>query len=145
VRRLADLLLLTGTNMTRRQDRRNCAILAVIVGLFLLSEIFGAWKSFWLYQDGRQLTATIISEGLKPGIFDYEYVLGGVQYTGSGQRGRGLPEQTHVGGQALVFVSSSHPSLSSAQVQRFSPMYYSVMLILLLWAEYSLLKTALGK
>ena len=130
---------------TPKQDRANCAILAIIVGVFILAELLGVWKNFWLYQDARQLTATIITGGSKPGTFEYEYTVNGVRYLGSGQRGRGLPDQAHVGGQVLVFVSSSHASLSSAEMPNFPVWRYSIILILLLWAELSLLKTAIGK
>ena len=130
---------------TRKQDRANCAILAVIVGVFILAELLSVWKNFWLYQDARQLTATIITEGSKPGTFEYEYTVDGVRYLGSGQEGRGLPDQAHIGEQVLVFVSSSHSSLSSAEVPNFPVWRYSVILILLLWAELSLLKNTVGE
>jgi hypothetical protein len=132
-----------GSMSTRNGDRANCAVLAVIVGVFLLGAVLGAWKDIWLYQDGRQLTATIIGKGLKPGSFEYEYTINGVRYSGFGQAGSDLPDQTHVGGQAPVFVSSSHPSISSPGRPHPPGWLYWAILVLLVWAEFSLLRTAI--
>jgi hypothetical protein len=128
---------------TWKQDRANCAVLAVIVGVLLLGAVIDSWQDVWLYQDGRQVTATIIGKGSKPGSFEYRYNINGVQYSGFGQAGRGLPEQAYVGGQALVFVSSSHPSSSSPERPHLPGWPYWIILILLVWAEFSLLKTAI--
>src|SRR5436305_14710657 len=62
---------------TGNGERAKASTLAVIVGVFLLGAVLGAWKDIWLWQDGRQATATIIGKGSKPGSFEYGYTING--------------------------------------------------------------------
>jgi hypothetical protein len=115
----------------------------VIFALFIALTIFAwgreCWKDFWLYLDGRQIPAILIVQGngMKPGTFVYEYTVKGVQYNGDCRPGG----NAQLGQQTLVFVSRSHPWLSSAQLPSYSPRYAMVVMALLLWLEFYIIKT----
>jgi hypothetical protein len=120
-------------------------LIALVLGGMICSSFYGYWKDFWLSLDGKQITATIIVEGLKPGSLDYEYVVNSVQYIGSGHRGVDLDNNAHVGGPTLVFVSSSHPSLSSPQLRAFSPWGASAIMALYFSIEVFVVKALVKK
>jgi hypothetical protein len=117
--------------------------LALFVAAMICSCLHDNWKEFWLAVDGKQIMARITNPGLKPGSYDYEYAVNGIQYTGNGHEGVDLDENTHINGQAFVFVSSSHPWLSSPKIPSFSLWMALGEMTVLFCIEFFILKAAL--
>jgi hypothetical protein len=118
-------------------------LLALVVAGMMISGVYGYWRDFWLNQDAKQTGATITVGGLKPGAYDYSYVVNGIQYVGHGQRGITLGEDSHVGGETLVYFSSSHPWLSSPQIPGFSMGKALAIIALYLVSEFYIIRTAI--
>ena len=110
-----------------------------VVALLFAGLIFGAfstyWADFWIYQDGRQITATISAER-SHGVWEYDYVANGVDYVGAGLRGKNLKQDAHIGEQVLVWVSASRPQYSSPEMLPFSPWRISIVVAVLFVAEF---------
>jgi hypothetical protein len=128
-----------GRRRTWDHGRLTMLALALLVGGMIVSAIYDYWAAFWIFQDPKQTSATVIAEGAH-GVCDYQYAVNGIQYAGSGQRGRTLPREAHVGTQAPVYFSASHPWLSSPETPAPSPWQAPAIIALLLGAEFFLLK-----
>jgi hypothetical protein len=90
-------------------------VLAAILGHFLIGQVRGAWRNYWLMTDGQYGMATIT----KPywgghDLYDYRYVVGGREYTAISYRDWQAPRYSNVqpGGVAVMYFSASHPWLS---------------------------------
>jgi hypothetical protein len=120
-------------------NRISKSIIALWVAVVIFGFGYERWKDLWLSLDGKETPATLIFQGhgLKPGAFEYQYTIHGVQYNGGCRPG----ENARVGDQILVFVSASHPSFSSFKVPNFSLWAALIPVALLLWLEFYLLKT----
>jgi hypothetical protein len=93
------------------------------------------WRThYWLVVDGKQGTAVVTRER-SHGVVDYRYSISGRDYTGRSQRNweekkyRNAP----VGGESVVFFSSSRPWLSSLETPCFPirgwPFTFIVLLV----------------
>jgi len=94
----------------------------------------GVWTDHWLNKDAR-MTLALITQVHPKRVFDYRYTVNGKEYTGTSIRAW-EDERVHelrVGEKATVFVSTSHPWLSSLEA---SPVMWAgfpfVVLFLLL-------------
>ncbi|MDB6064413.1 MAG: hypothetical protein JWR26_621 [Pedosphaera sp.] len=123
----------------KNQGGAAMVVLALLVGGMIFSACRDYWKDFWISLDARKTVATIITER-SHGVYDYQYLVNGVQYIGQGQRGRTLDSDAHVGGQALVYLSSSHPWLSAPQLPVFSPWNPLVIIAVLIAVEFYIVK-----
>lgn len=113
------------------------AIIALWVAGVIIRWSYDGWEELWLTADGKQIPATLIVHGLKPGAFVYDYTITGVHYNGGCTPG----DNARLGDQILVFVSASHPSFSSFKIPNFSLWTTLIPIALLLWLEFYLLKT----
>jgi hypothetical protein len=114
-------------------------VLAILIGGMIFSAFRGYWEDFWISRDGKPATATIIAKK-SHGVYDYQFMVGGIQYVGHGQRGRNLDREAHIGGQTPVYLSSSHPWLSSPQMPTFSLWNPLVVIALLFSIEFFVVK-----
>jgi hypothetical protein len=125
---------------SRYQGRAATVLIALLAGAMIFSALSNYWADFWIYQDGRQLPATISAER-EHGVFEYDYIVNEVLYIGSGQEGRNLSRDAHVGQKVLVWVSASHPRLSSPEMPRFSLWSTLAMFTVLFAVEFFALRT----
>jgi hypothetical protein len=99
--------------MGSRVARFGGALVAVVLGYFLLGQAHEAWRNYWLRTDARWSTAVVIKEG-EHGTVKYRYRVGKEQYTGWSFRNWRDPKYSNVqvGGESSVCYSESRPWLS---------------------------------
>jgi hypothetical protein len=122
------------------QGRAATWAIALLAGAMIYAAFSNSWADFWIYQDGRQLPATISAERMH-GVFEYDYSVNEVLYVGSGVEGGNLSRDAHVGQKVLVWVSTSHPRLSSPEIRFFSLWGALATLTVLFAIEFFALRT----
>ncbi len=91
----------------------------VILGNQVRFYVRGVWTDHWLNKDATT-TYALITQVHPKRVFDYRYTVNGKEYTGTSKRDW-EDEKVHelrVGEKTTVFVSASHPWLSSLQTLR---------------------------
>jgi len=127
----------------KRQGLTTLVVLALFVAGMLASGIHTYWRDFWLTVDGKETVATLIVPGSKPGAYVYSYTVNSIRYNGEGNAGVTLDQNAHVGAQIFIFVSSSHPWLSSGQIPNFSIWQALICIALFLVIEFYIIRTAI--
>jgi len=126
--------------MTNRQPRllsprTQGAIIAVILGYFLLTQFEAARESYWLLKDGRQGMA-VITRDLWTGHrgVAYRYQVNQRQYTGKGRRNSTDPRYINAlpGSESVVYYSASHPWISALDFPRTMVEGLPVILIVMM-------------
>ena len=125
---------------SKYQGRPATWLIAILAGAMIYATFSNRWADYWIYQDGRQLPATISAER-EHGVFEYDYIVNEVRYVGSGQEGRNLRRDAHVGQKVLVWVSTSHPRLSAPEMPVFSLWSALATLAVLFAIEFFSLRT----
>ena len=99
----------------------------------------GVWTDHWLNQDATT-TLALITRAHPKRVFDYRYTVNGKEYTGTSIRAW-EDEKVHelrVGEKATVFVSASHPWLSSLQASRVMWAGFPFLVLILLFELFFL-------
>jgi len=123
------------------QSKTGMVALALFVGVIIVSSLYQYRKDFWIAYDWKQVLAIIIVNGSHQNDFVYEYEVNGIQYNGDGQkRVDSLGSNIHIGSHALVFVSTSHPWLSSPSLKIIPPWEPLVAMLILFSIEFYILK-----
>ena len=120
-------------------DDQNLVFFALILGFLIYSSFSGYWMDFWVAEDSKQTTASIVTKK-KHGVYGYQYQVAGNQYSGQGQGGINPDRDAHVGGEWLVYYSQSHPWFSSTRMPTFSPWRAAVIMGLQLYVEFRIVK-----
>jgi len=134
-----------GSVSKRNQVRIVMLIPAFILGGFIFSFVHTGWINFWLAKDPGQTQARIINE-LSHGVVAYKYTVNNTEYSGQSQRSRDKNEAAHVGEEAPVIFSISHPWLSSLQQPVFpvGGIWGILMLVITLLIESMLIATIIN-
>ena len=102
--------------MTNIQQQRLTAIfVALFLGQFLYLRAHESWINYWLLTDSKQGTATVTNESWSGhDRVGYTYMVGRQEFAGKDGRPRHTQKDNglHVGEQAVVYYSESHPWLS---------------------------------
>jgi hypothetical protein len=92
------------------------SIAVLFFGWFLVGEARSMWTSYWLLRDRQQGSAVVTKEH-GHNVVDYSYRVNGKAYRGTDRRRYLTQEHRYVnifvGGEAVVYFSSSHPWLSA--------------------------------
>ena len=125
--------------IARNQGRGAMLALALLFAGMIFGICRNCWHDFWISLDAAQTKATIITER-SHGVYDYQYLVNGIQYVGHGQRGGNLDRNAHLGGQTFVYFSSSHPWLSSLEMPTALPWIPLASIALFLYLEFFAVK-----
>ena len=110
-------------------------LVAIALGYFILSMAWQWRADFWLLEDSQPGVAVLTNKYWSGhGIFEYEYVVDQKHYTGRSRRNSEDEKYRNagVGGKTVVYISASHPWLSSLNKPRSVGAGWPVVLIALL-------------
>ena len=88
----------------------------VFLSLFLFGQARTVWRKYWLLRDGQQSTA-LVTWKYGHELVDYSFRANGKEYKGTDREKYVSQEHRYedvtLGGEAVVYFSTSHPWLSS--------------------------------
>lgn len=88
----------------------------VFLSLFLFGQARTVWRKYWILRDGRRSTA-LVTRKYGHELVDYSFHVNGKEYKGTDREKYVSQEHRYedvtLGGEAVVYFSSSHPWLSS--------------------------------
>ena len=129
--------------MTNIQQQRLTGIfVALLLGWFLFLRAKESWTNYWLLTDSKQGAATVTNESWAGhDRVGYTYKVGQQEFTGKDgrpwhtQKDNGL----HVGEQAVVYYSESHPWLSLLNRPRTVLEGFPVVVIVIIIEVFALI------
>jgi hypothetical protein len=111
----------------------------IFYGVLLYGGLRAFWESYWLTKDSQPGVAIILAER-QHGLVDYKYKVGQQEYTGRSHRNWKQEKYRNVGvgEQSVVYISTSHPWISSLEEPSFPPsgtvVYLAGPVVLLVFA-----------
>ena len=111
----------------------------IFIGTLIYSHAHRIWIDYWVSKDGQRVSAQV-TEAYSKHFFDYRYTVDGKEYAGNDYRDW-EDEQIHklqVGEQTTVFISASHPWLSSLRSIRLAWVAFPFITLLLLLEAFLL-------